>query len=121
MAGQAHSSFPPEPCFPLASPIAGWSESAARKGGEDSERGKRGDPAAPLLCLGLQPDDNSCERKQSYRVPGLDFLLHETFYPHYLLVGEDNGTHASTLAWKIPWTEDPGGLQSMGSLRVGHD
>ena len=26
-----------------------------------------------------------------------------------------------TLAWKIPWTEEPGGLQSMGSLRVGHD
>ena len=29
--------------------------------------------------------------------------------------------HSNTLAWKIPWTEDPGGLQSMGSLRVGHD
>ena len=28
--------------------------------------------------------------------------------------------HSSTLAWKIPWTEKPGGLQSMGSLRVGH-
>ena len=30
-------------------------------------------------------------------------------------------THSSTLAWKIPWTEEPGRLQSMGSLRVGHD
>ena len=29
--------------------------------------------------------------------------------------------HSSTLAWKIPWTEEPGVLQSMGSLRVGHD
>ena len=29
--------------------------------------------------------------------------------------------HSSTLAWKIPWTEEPGGLQSMGSLRVRHD
>ena len=29
--------------------------------------------------------------------------------------------HSSTLAWKIPWTEEPGRLQSMGSLRVGHD
>ena len=29
--------------------------------------------------------------------------------------------HSSTLAWKIPWTEEPGGLQFMGSLRVGHD
>ena len=29
--------------------------------------------------------------------------------------------HSSPLAWKIPWTEEPGGLQSMGSLRVRHD
>ena len=29
--------------------------------------------------------------------------------------------HPSTLAWKIPWTEEPGGLQSMGSLRVRHN
>ena len=29
--------------------------------------------------------------------------------------------HSSTLAWKIPWVEESGGLQSMGSLRVGHD
>ena len=30
-------------------------------------------------------------------------------------------THSSTLAWKIPWMEEPGRLQSMGSQRVGHD
>ena len=30
-------------------------------------------------------------------------------------------THSSTLAWKIPWVEEPGGLQSMGLPRVGHD
>ena len=30
-------------------------------------------------------------------------------------------THSSILAWKIPWMEELGGLQSMGSLRVGHD
>ena len=30
-------------------------------------------------------------------------------------------THSSTLAWRIPWTEEPGRLQSMGSQRVGHD
>ena len=29
--------------------------------------------------------------------------------------------HSKTTAWKIPWTEEPGGLQSMGSQRVGHD
>ena len=33
----------------------------------------------------------------------------------------ENGTHSSPLAWKVPGTEEPGGLQSMGSLRVGHD
>ena len=30
-------------------------------------------------------------------------------------------THSSILAWRIPWTEEPGGLQSMGSKRVWHD
>ena len=30
-------------------------------------------------------------------------------------------THSSILAWEIPWTEEPGGLQSMGLQRVGHD
>ena len=35
--------------------------------------------------------------------------------------GEGNAPHSSTLAWKIPWTEEPSGLQSMGSQRVGHD
>ena len=34
---------------------------------------------------------------------------------------ESNGAHSSALAWRIPWTEEPGGLQSMGTLRVGHD
>jgi len=35
--------------------------------------------------------------------------------------GEAMETHSSTLAWKIPWMEEPGRLQSMGSLGVGHD
>ena len=30
-------------------------------------------------------------------------------------------THSSILAWRIPWTEEPGGLQSMGSQRLGHN
>ena len=33
----------------------------------------------------------------------------------------EKATHSSTLAWKIPWTEKHGGLQSTGSQRVGHD
>ena len=34
---------------------------------------------------------------------------------------EEMATHSSTLAWRIPWREEPGGRQSMGSQRVGHD
>ena len=34
---------------------------------------------------------------------------------------EGMASHSSILAWKIPWTEEPGGLQSMGSQRVRHD
>ena len=37
------------------------------------------------------------------------------------LLEKEMATHSSILAWKIPWTEEPGGLQSMGSQRVGHD
>ena len=51
---------------------------------------------------------------------------------HYLLFGfpagavegpleEEMATHSSILAWRIPWPEEPGGLQSMESQRVGHD
>ena len=34
---------------------------------------------------------------------------------------KETATHSSIHAWKIPWTEEPGGLQSMGSQRAGHD
>ena len=34
---------------------------------------------------------------------------------------EGMAAHSSTLAWRIPWTEEPGGLHSTGSQRVGHD
>ena len=37
------------------------------------------------------------------------------------LLEKEMVTHSSILAWKIPWTEKPGGLQSTGSQRVGHD
>ena len=37
------------------------------------------------------------------------------------LLKKEMATHSSILAWKIPWTEDPGRLQFMGSQRVGHD
>ena len=34
---------------------------------------------------------------------------------------EEMATHSSILAWRIPWTEEPGGLESMGSQRIRHD
>ena len=37
------------------------------------------------------------------------------------LLEKGMATHSSILAWRIPWTEKPGGLQSLGSQRVGHD
>ena len=37
------------------------------------------------------------------------------------LLEEEMATHSSSLAWRIPWTEEPGRLQSMGSQRVRHD
>ena len=41
------------------------------------------------------------------------------FFMTNIHTGESNGTRSSTPAWQIPWTEEPGGLPSMGSLRVG--
>ena len=40
---------------------------------------------------------------------------------YYLFLEKAMAPHSSTLAWKIPWMAEPGRLQSMGSLRVGHD
>ena len=39
----------------------------------------------------------------------------------FYLLEEGTATHSRILAWRIPWTEEPGGLQSIGSHRVGHD
>ena len=44
-----------------------------------------------------------------------------TFTFHFHALEKEMATHSSTLAWKIPWTEEPGRLQSMGSWRVRHD
>ena len=56
-------------------------------------------------------------------VPGLEKRLcpQDPSDNSVLLVEKAMAPHSSTLAWKIPWTEEPGGLQSMGSLGVGHD
>ena len=52
-------------------------------------------------------------------VPGICLLFNQ----QWLAVVTEKAVepHSSTLAWKSPWTEEPGGLQSMGSRRVGYD
>ena len=44
-----------------------------------------------------------------------------TFTFHFHALEKEMATHASTLAWKIQWTEEPGGLPSVWLYRVGHD
>ena len=54
---------------------------------------------------------------------GVSKYMMSTDHCYALYMGTEKAMalHSSTLAWKIPWMEEPGGLQSMGSLRVGYD
>ena len=61
---------------------------------------------APLACLSA----NAGEAGDSGSTLGQEDPLEQ-----------EMATYASTLAWKMPWTEEPDGLRSMGLLRVGHD
>ena len=56
------------------------------------------------------PSANAGDARDASLIPGSGRSL-----------GEGNGNHSSILAWEIPRTEEPGGLQSMGSQGVGHD
>ena len=66
------------------------------------------------ICLDCGRDDifqrTCCVSGQWYTILLLFWLMEKAM-----------GTHSSTLAWKIPWVEEPDRLQSMGSQRVGHD
>ena len=48
-------------------------------------------------------------------------MVFKLYFSEKFWANKINPPHSSTLAWKIPWTEKPGRLQSMGSLRVGHN
>ena len=54
--------------------------------------------------------ESACNSRDLGSIPGQEDPLEDGM-----------ATHSRILAWKIPWTEKPGGLQSMGSLRVRHD
>ena len=64
----------------------------------------------------LTIENNVCCRLIIY---GLYYIEVGSFYAHFS--EKAMAPHSSTLAWKIPWMEEPGKLQSMGSLRVRHD
>ena len=59
---------------------------------------------------GLGGKESACSSGDSSLIPGWEDLLEKGM-----------ATHSSILAWRIPWTEEPGGLQSMGSQRVRPD
>ena len=66
----------------------------------------------------LKSNQKKCHKTNTFRAAGY------VFYFKMCSVGSAEkamAPHSSTLAWKIPWMEEPGRLQSMGSLRVGHD
>ena len=54
----------------------------------------------------------------------MNIIVYEYYYKYLLIfifLEKEMAVHSSTIAWKIPWTEEPGRLQSTGSQRVGHD
>ena len=72
------------------------------------------------ICLPLenfQEDARTTKLKQTLKSISKDRGKNSLFHSHEKAMAP----HSSTLAWKIPWTEEPGRLQSMGSLRVGHN
>ena len=72
---------------------------------------------APLNCQGEDGcGRHSVEPSQS-QSNNQNSLIHEDLVDSGVTRsdGEGNGNHSSTFAWKVPWTEEPGGLQSMGS------
>ena len=87
-------------------------------------------PHTLLLLLLLFPKSNHCSNFYYHRLvfPSFKLYIHQKHidmkkYSFYWLLFSVKFIHeySSTLAWKIPWTEEPGRLQSMGSLRVRHD
>ena len=67
-------------------------------------------------CLHKTKSSKECQQNTKSSERGMELTVSQSSQ-----MGKAMAPHSSTLAWKIPWTEEPGRLQSMGSLRVGHD
>ena len=63
-----------------------------------------------MVLVVKNPPANARDIRDAESIPGLEDPLEEGM-----------ATHSSIFAWKIPWTKEPGGLQYMGSYRVGHN
>ena len=79
-------------------------------------------PHSSTLGLENPMDGGACRLQSTLRVAMSRTRLSDfTFTFHFHALEKEMATHSSVLAWKTPWTEEPGGLQSMGLQRVGHD
>ena len=76
----------------------------------NEERSACGTAASRVAPAVKSPPAHAGDVKEVSLIPGPEDPLEEGM-----------ATHSSVLAWRIPWTEEPGGLQSMGSQRVGRD
>ena len=94
---------------------------------------KESDTTERLLCVcvcvcvliwgfpgGSDGKTSACNAGDPGSIPGSGRSLGEGNPLSQLDAGK-KATHSSVLVWRIPWMEEPGGLQSMGSQRVGHD
>ena len=113
-------------------------ESACNAGGLGSIPGWRRSPGErkgyPLQYAGLENSmDSPWAHKESDTTERLSLSLYK-FHTILSIIKAAGGTflvvqllrlhratHSSIFAWRIPWTEEPGGVQSIGSQRVGHD
>ena len=74
-----------------------------------------------LSCMNLQSQCMNIKTHHKLIFPGSQILWKILRTNNITISEKAVAPHSSTLAWKTPWTEEPGRLQSMGSLRVGHD
>ena len=73
-----------------------------------------------FLCLSFVSSTISSVAQMVRNLPEMQETWVQSLGPEDILA-KGKATYSSMLAWKIPWTEEPRGLQSKGSRRVGHD
>ena len=87
---------------------------------EQRRRGNKADPPSGVQILGLNLPCLCCQAQTVKRLPAVREIQVQSLGREDPLEKE-MATHSSILAWKIPWMEKPGRLQSRGSQRVRHD